>query len=154
MTKPSQSNSTQLWTFNLAILSNMMRPLAAAVMSKLNFPSQLQFGRLSKPEYSARSGYLLFKMKLHKRTGSLTIAIYCGRQPNNESLFRQIATQSTCRYAQGERTVAAFIQTLRCDHWLESCLACFVPFKQSHIYILSLCGPGWIIIMLLFFSTL
>lgn len=81
-------------------------------------------------------------MKLHKRAVSLTIAFNCRRQPKNEKRFRKIETQSTCRYAQGMRTVAAFIQTLLCDHWLDSCLACFMPFKQSHIYILHLGGPG------------
>lgn len=68
--------------------------------------------------------------------------------------FRQNQTLSTCRYGQSTESVAAFIQTLLCDHWLGSCLACFMPFKQSHIYIPHLGGPGWITIMLLFFSVL
>lgn len=42
MTKPSQSNLTQLWSFNLAILSMMMRPSAAAIMSEFNFHSVSQ----------------------------------------------------------------------------------------------------------------
>lgn len=67
-----------------------------------------------------------------------------------EKFSRQIKTKSTCIYAQGKSTVGAFIQTLRCDRWLDSCLACFMPFKQSHIYVLHLGGPGWIIIMLPF----
>lgn len=101
MTKPSQSNSAQLWAFNLAILSMMMRPSAATVTSKLNFPSQLQFGRLS----SERSGVQCMKrlsMKLHKRAGSLTIAFYCRLQPKNEKKVHrntkhlQICTRHDC----------------------------------------------------------
>lgn len=45
MTKPSKSNSAQLWTFNLATLS-MMSLSAAAVMSE-NFLSLSLFGCLS-----------------------------------------------------------------------------------------------------------
>lgn len=103
---------------------------------------------------SACKGHLLVTMKLHKRAGSLTVAFYCRLQLKNEKFSRQMERQSTCRYAQVMSTVAAFIQTLRCDHWLDSCLARFVPFIQSHIYILHLGGPGWVIRMLLFLPPL
>lgn len=54
----------------------------------------------------------------------------------------QIETQSTCRYAQGMRTVAAFIQTLLCDHWLDSCLACS-SHSNSHTSIFCI----WVVLV-------
>lgn len=100
--------------------------------------------------WSAAHAELIFCWN-YTREAHLTAAFYCRLWPENDIFSRQIQTLNTCRYAQSMQAVAAIIQTLVCDLWLCSCLACFVPFKQSHIYILHLGGPGRVIITLLFF---
>lgn len=100
--------------------------------------------------WSAAHAELIFCWN-YTREAHLTAAFYCRLWPENDIFSRQIQTLNTCRYAQSMQAVAAIIQTLVCDLWLCSCLVCFVPFKQSHIYILHLGGPGRVIITLLFF---
>lgn len=89
---------------------------------------------MSKRVYSACKGDLLLPVELHNRAGSWTIVFHCRLKRTNETFSRQIETLSTCRYAHGMSTVAIFIQTLLCDCWLASRLACFMPFSHTSIF--------------------
>lgn len=87
MTKLSHSNSTQLWTFNLATLSAMKRSSAVEVMRDLNVPV-LVAKAVSKQECSACRGYLLLTRKLHNRTESRTVTFLLSTSASGWKMFQ------------------------------------------------------------------
>ncbi len=122
----------------------MLRPsaaAAAAVMGILNFRLTIRVCMCEQAGCGPRRGDLLFTVKLHKRAGGWTTAFYFRLQPKN----RKTSLCKLKHKAPADMHEAGALWAPSFKHY--DVIVGSVPFKHSHVYVLHLGGPAWIIRM-------